>query len=197
MPLLISPLMDPARLAPGTQPSLGVEGGLVLRPWRAEDAGALLEVFADPVIRRWHNRRLDDTEEARRWIQEWRGAWTAGEGAHWAVADGRSDEVLGRISLGRFVAMSGQAEVTYWTAPRARGGGVATRAVRAAGEWALAEPRFHRLELTHSVHNEASCRVAHRSGYALEGTRRRALLHRDGLHDAHLHARLRPSEPEG
>ncbi|MBU7600578.1 GNAT family N-acetyltransferase [Streptomyces sp. P38-E01] len=196
MPLLISPLLDPARLAQGAQPSLGAEGGLVLRPWRTEDAEALVEVFADPVTRRWHNRRLDDAEEARRWIGGWRDAWTAGGGAHWAVADGRSDEVRGRLSLARFVAMSGQAEVTYWTAPRARGAGVATCAVRAAGEWALAEPRFHRLELTHSVHNEASCRVAHRCGYALEGTRRRALLHCDGLHDAHLHARLRASEPE-
>ena len=43
----------------------------------------------------------------------------------------------------------------------------------------------------HSVANHASCRVATKSGFPLEGTHRRALLHTDGWHDMHLHARLR------
>jgi ribosomal-protein-alanine N-acetyltransferase len=49
---------------------------------------------------------------------------------------------------------------------------------------------FHRLELTHSLANAASCRVAHKVGYRLEGTLRQHGLHADGWHDMHLHARL-------
>ena len=33
--------------------------------------------------------------------------------------------------------------------------------------------------------------MAAKAGFALEGTKRSALLHADGWHDMHLHARIR------
>lgn len=54
---------------------------------------------------------------------------------------------------------------------------------------------LNRLELAHSVHNDASCRVAANASYALEGTKRAEGLHADGWHDMHLHARLRADLP--
>ncbi len=51
-------------------------------------------------------------------------------------------------------------------------------------------PAGSRLELQHSRQNRASCRVAERSGFALEGTRVRSRLHVDGWHDMHLHGRV-------
>jgi len=51
-------------------------------------------------------------------------------------------------------------------------------------------PGLHRLELTHSVANAASCRVALRAGFVLEGTRRAEGLRTDGWHDMHLPARI-------
>jgi [ribosomal protein S5]-alanine N-acetyltransferase len=50
---------------------------------------------------------------------------------------------------------------------------------------------FHRLDLEHAVANNASCRVAGKTGFAAEGVRRSAWLLADGRHDAHAHARLR------
>jgi ribosomal-protein-alanine N-acetyltransferase len=52
------------------------------------------------------------------------------------------------------------------------------------------EAGLRRLELAHSTQDPASCRVAGKAGYVVEGTRRRALLHEDGWHDMHLHAHL-------
>ena len=47
-----------------------------------------------------------------------------------------------------------------------------------------------RLENVHAVENMASCRVADKAGFALEGTLRSAMLHADGWHDMHLHAAI-------
>jgi len=94
------------------------------------------------------------------------------------------------VTLGRFDPEQGQAEVTYWTAAAARGTGVAPAAVGAVAGWAFDVLGLHRLELQHSTGNPASCRVAEKAGFVLEGTRRSALLHDDGWHDMHLHARL-------
>jgi hypothetical protein len=86
--------------------------------------------------------------------------------------------------------MDGVAECTYWVLPAARGRGVATGATVAMARWALHDLGLHRLELRHATANPASCRVAARAGFGLEGTLRGAMQHPDGWHDMHLHARL-------
>jgi RimJ/RimL family protein N-acetyltransferase len=48
--------------------------------------------------------------------------------------------------------------------------------------------------LNHSTRNNASCRVAVKSGFLLEGTKRSDAVHSDGRHDMHLHARIRGDE---
>ena len=68
--------------------------------------------------------------------------------------------------------------------------GVATGATVAVAGWALGDLGLHRLELRHSTANPASCRVAVKAGFTLEGTQRSAMRHPDGWHDMHLHARV-------
>lgn len=99
--------------------------------------------------------------------------------------------MLGRIALGSLNLDDGVAECGYWVLPTARGAGVAPRALTAVTAWALAEAGFHRLHLSHSTRNEASCRVAIKAGFPLEGTKRSEAIHSDGRHDMHLHARIR------
>jgi RimJ/RimL family protein N-acetyltransferase len=170
------------------QPVLTADGGLVLRPWRPGDASALMTAHADPAIQRWHRRRLDSVEEARQMIEDWTAEWTAETRACWAVTDG-SDLLLGRLSLRPQLAL-GAGEFGYWVLPAARGAGVAPRALQAGTSWALDTLGLHRVELVHSTANQASCRVAAKVGYELEGTKRSDLLHADGWHDMHLHAKI-------
>ncbi|MCZ9346905.1 GNAT family N-acetyltransferase, partial [Streptomyces sp. TRM76130] len=128
--------------------------------------------------------------EVRGWIAEWQRAWAEERNAQWAVADAVGDGLLGRVALRDVLLGDGVAEVAYWTVAAARGRGVAARATAALARWALDEVGLHRLELTHAVANTASCRVAERAGFVLEGVKRSALRHSDGWHDMHLHARL-------
>ncbi|WP_181139674.1 GNAT family N-acetyltransferase [Streptomyces sp. Ru71] len=191
MPYLTQPVLPAGTLSRTPQPTIPTDDGLVLRPWRAQDAPAVYEAFQDPVIHQWHVRSADSEEEVRGWIAEWQRAWAGERTAQWAVADADGDRLLGRVGLRQIELLDGAAEVAYWTHAAARGRGVAARATRALARWALEEIGFERLELLHAVRNEASCRVAAKAGFALEGTKRRALLHPDGWHDMHLHARVR------
>ena len=63
--------------------------------------------------------------------------------------------------------------------------------LRALARWSFDTLGLHRLFLLHSTANLASCRVAAKTAFGVEGTLRNSLLHADGWHDAHLHARLR------
>lgn len=106
---------------------------------------------------------------------------------HWAIT--RDDgQMLGRIALRGLDFDDGIAGAAYWMLPAGRGAGAASRTLTALTAWALDEIGFHRLQLDHSTRNHASCRVATKSGYLLEGTKRSAAVHDDGRHDMHLHA---------
>ncbi|MEU0471485.1 GNAT family N-acetyltransferase [Streptomyces olivaceus] len=191
MPYLTRPVIAEGTLSRTPQPALPTGDGLLLRPWRADDAPAVHAAFQDPAMHQWHARAADSEDEVRGWIAEWQRAWEGERGVQWAVADASDDRLLGRVALREVVLGDGLAEVAYWTTAAARGRGVAARATRALAHWALDGIGFQRLELLHAVANEASCRVAHKSGFAMEGTKRSALLHPDGWHDMHLHARVR------
>ncbi|BCM71298.1 MULTISPECIES: GNAT family N-acetyltransferase [Streptomyces] len=191
MPYLTSPVVAPGALARRPQPTVPAGSGLLLRPWRAADAPAVHAAFQDPVLRQWHIRSCDSADEAAGWIAQWEQGWADEREAQWAVVDETTDELLGRVALRQILLGDGVAEVAYWTVARARGRGVAVRATAAVTHWAFEEIGFHRLELTHATANEASCRVAGKAGFALEGTKRSALNHQDGWHDMHLHARVR------
>ncbi|MFJ3823797.1 GNAT family N-acetyltransferase [Streptomyces nodosus] len=195
MPYLVSDVLPAGTLAHVPQPTIPGDR-LVLRPWTFDDAPAVHAAFQDPVLQQWHARAADSEDEVRGWIEEWRTAWGEERVAQWAVADADTGRLLGRVALRQIVLADGTGEVAYWTVPAARGQGVAARATRALARWALDEIGFHRLELLHALGNEASCRVAMRTGFPLEGTKRSALLHPDGWHDMHLHARVREDHTE-
>lgn len=172
------------------QPVIPAGEGLVLRPWLRMDAPEVYTAFQDPAIQRFHARTAESVEEAGDWVETWGRMWITGTDANWAVADSRTGHVVGRASLRSMLLAQGLAEIAYWVLPSARGRGIAPRAVAALTAWAFDEIGFHRLELRHSVHNPQSCRVAIKSGFALEGVNRSATLHADGWHDIHMHARV-------
>jgi RimJ/RimL family protein N-acetyltransferase len=184
------PTIAAGTLARGPQPVLPAAGGLLLRPWQEADVPVFLAAYQDPEIQRWHTRRPGSEPAVRRWFDRYRRDWAEELGGHWAVTRG-GGTVLGRIAFRGLDLDDGVGGCAYWVLPAARGAGVASRALTALSEWALGGVGFHRLELDHSTRNEASCRVATRSGFALEGTKRSAAVHADGRHDMHLHARVR------
>ncbi|MFF0528528.1 GNAT family N-acetyltransferase [Nocardia amikacinitolerans] len=138
----------------------------------------------DVVQRFW-----DADQPTSAWIATWIDDWTGGLHAHWAVTDADHGRLLGRASVKDKDPVAGQGGLAYWTVPAARGAAVAPRACSALTRWAF-DLGFHRLELVHSVHNPASCRVATKTGFTLEGVKRSAGLHLDGWHNMHLHARI-------
>ncbi|GAA3102545.1 RimJ/RimL family protein N-acetyltransferase [Kribbella aluminosa] len=188
MPLLVDPALARGVLREIAQPRL-VSDGLTLRPWRRSDAAAVWTAFDCPDIQRWHVRGLDSLDEAGDWVTQWADRWDDETAASWAVVDG-DDQPLGQVGLRNISLAEGSASLSYWVTPDARGRAVAARSVDALSAWAFGPIGFNRLNVHHSTANTASCRVAERTGFRLEGTLRQAIKHADGWHDWHLHGRL-------
>jgi RimJ/RimL family protein N-acetyltransferase len=154
------------------------------------DIDDALEMSRDPAIVQWYSTRIVDRESAKRWLL--RGSdWSEGQHATWAVAD-LADRLVGNVSIVRIDRVDQlSAQVSYRTAPWARDRGVATYALRSATRWAFDTLHLERLELMHAVANPASCRVAQKAGYLLEGVQRQGFRDDSGQRwDSHLHSRL-------
>ncbi|RAO39429.1 hypothetical protein PSN13_00453 [Micromonospora saelicesensis] len=190
MPLLVAPALPAGSFADQEQPHLPVRPGLALRPWRDDDAPAVRAAFDCPQIQRWHVRRIDGDDEARSWTAQWAGRWRDETAASWAIVDA-DDRPLGQVGLRGVLLDEASAQVSYWLLPAARGGGIATEALGTLTRWSFTRAGLHRLALEHSTANAASCRVATRAGFPVEGVARGSVRHADGWHDMHLHARLR------
>jgi RimJ/RimL family protein N-acetyltransferase len=187
---LIAPVVSPGSFGHLPQPALDVDERSFLRPWTLEDTATVVEAYSDPEIQRWMPYFYDVTE-AEGVIERWGDAWRNETGACWAIATRFDNAAFGRFAFQTIDLISGSAEIAYWLLPHSRGNGYAPIATSSISRWAFDQLGLHRLELVHSVKNVASCRVAVRAAFELEGTLKSECLYQDGWHDTHLHARVR------
>jgi RimJ/RimL family protein N-acetyltransferase len=165
-------------------------GHLTLRPARTSDVAAALEMLLDPAVLQWFPGPDVVTPTS---VVEWltnSADWSSGRYAVWMVEG--VDGVVGIAMVVNIDREDKEAWIAYRTLPRHRGQGVATAAVDAIVRYAFDVLGLERLTLKHAVANPASCRVAQKTGFALEGTERGGYRDTSGRRwDSHVHGRLR------
>lgn len=170
---------------------------MLLRRWERTDIACVREAkgFAD--------------EEAMAWIE---GQWRRGQdgaGISLAITEAGSGEALGCIGLlvrpqpgtvptghGEglvFATQPGTVGIGYWVLGRARGRGLATRAVVLLVRWAIEDTGMGRIEALVEPDNVPSQRVVEHAGFHREGHLRAYLdLQPDGRRgDALVYSLLR------
>lgn len=167
-------------------------GGLTLRPWSAGDASAVRTAFAEPGMERQAD--IATEQDAADWIRARQEQWAAGSAYSFAVTNGPG--LLGGVMVSSVERRHLTGWVSYWTVAAAQGRGIATSACRLLAAWAFSDLGLFRLELGHRVNNPASCKVARRAGFAVEGLERQKLLYDGVRYDVELHARL-ATDPAG
>jgi RimJ/RimL family protein N-acetyltransferase len=158
------------------------DGVVTLRPWRLDDADDVRRACDDPLTMQYLPVPSPYTAEDGIFYV---GTlvplmWAEGEQANVAVTDAATGELLGAVGLKLELRKHRVAEVGYWTAPWARGQGVAARAAALHAQWGLDELGLNRIELLADVENRASQRAAEKAGFTLEGVSRRSRPDRTG-----------------
>lgn len=177
--------------------------GIVVRPWRALDLAAFTALQHDPDGRRWSPAFERKSAEALQQSLDHEVEVGPGGGpGGFAVVDADLERVLGEVSyrLDLPIPPFSIADVGYTVLPSARGGGVASTALRLLTAWLMdpAGADLARVQLDHAVGNRASCRTAARAGYLQEGIRPGYLPLREHAaapivrHATCLHGTVRP-----
>jgi RimJ/RimL family protein N-acetyltransferase len=158
---------------------------LVLRPYEEADVPAHTEMMNDETVVAWTAvPHPYTTADAEKWVRRIAPAQrTAGRGIALAVTEFLTQRLVGTIRLGNTDWRIRATEVSYITAPWARGEGYATESVLAVAQWLFRDLRFERLELRTPADNTAAQQVAQKIGCISEGVLRNAWIARTRTED--------------
>lgn len=160
---------------------------LTLRPWAASDAPAVLAAFGASDLGSQSAGPIRTRTDAVLWIERLR-LLDARRAVAFAVDE--DGTAVGSVMVSAIERRHDTGWVSYWTAPLARGRGIATVAAAALAAHAFDQLGLFRLELGHRLNNPASCGVALGAGFAAEGIERAKLRYGERRYDVETHARL-------
>lgn len=145
---------------------------ITLREIREEDAEDMLDWMHDPESQKGFQKNILGVtlEEAREFCRnaKLRENLEQGQSIHLAVA-GAGDEYLGTISLKEINPEYHSAELAIALRKKARGKGIATKAVELLLKKAFEEMNLHRIYLTVLADNIPAIRLYERCGFVFEG----------------------------
>lgn len=156
----------------GEQPTL-TDGVVTLRPWRDEDAPGAVAA-SDEAVARWAGGPVGVSEQLRA-IHAWREGWRDRTRVGFVIE--HQGVAAGFCEVLRSGSTDPTGELRWALYADHRGHGLATRAVRALGDWTLAEAEhgglgLSRIEARVEPGNASALRVATRSGLRREGVER-------------------------
>lgn len=153
---------------------------LVLRPFEEADIAAYAEMMNDELVTAWTAAPQPYTEaDARAYITEVAPAERAeGRGIVLAVTEFLTQRLVGSVRLRHTDWRVRSSELSYVTAPWARGEGYASEAALATAQWLFRDQKFERIELRTAADNTAAQQVAQKIGCISEGVLRGAWIAR-------------------
>ena len=160
------------------------DGVITLTFFAPSDAPLLLEADGDAE----HRRRFDfpddfvpSLQHSENVIARWERERLAGVRFVFAVRSAANGELLGGCELRPL--SNGAANLSYWTYPRHRCRGVASRAVTLAREVAVAELDFRSLQIVADHDNIPSRQIAARNGFEEVGEQDGRILYTLAVRD--------------
>ena len=149
------------------------DGVVVLRPWKIDDAPALMAGCREPDIAGWFSLPSPYTfGHAITWIGDAEAAWSDGRDAHLAVDEAATGRVVGALGLRGVDPAEAQGHFTYWVGAAHRRRGFARRALALMATWARDDLGLERLEAAAAVGNAGGRSAAEAAGFRPEAVYR-------------------------
>lgn len=156
------------------------DGKIIVRTYRAEDAGALYEAARESIAEvsvwlPWCHENYS-IEESREFVVSRELASQGDEWYSFAVFEKDAERFLGGVGLNFINRVHQVGNLGYWVRTSAAGRGIATQAAHLVARFGFEQRGLHRIEILAAVENIASQRVAEKIGAVREGVLRKRLL---------------------
>jgi ribosomal-protein-alanine N-acetyltransferase len=170
---------------------------IALRLLCSVDTLAFVEGLRDPDVFQfaYGGRLRADPADVGEYIARVPGRLEAGEAILLAVTDADGGAFLGKTMLFGIDADERDAELGFWLSPRARGRGVAARAIGLTVSWAFDELGLERVHGLTETDNAAAQRTMEKAGLVREGVLRGLERRPRGRVDFVSYSMLHTDEP--
>jgi ribosomal-protein-serine acetyltransferase len=164
------------------------DGRITLRPCRPGDAEAVCAAVRESIaeVSRWAPWCPPDyaMSNCRPWLETRAAAWMDAKEFDFVILDARDGALLGGCGLNDINRTHNFANLGYWVRTSRTGEGIATAAARLVAKFGFEQLGFSRLEIVVAVENQASQRVAEKTGATREGIERNRHVVREKVYDA-------------
>jgi RimJ/RimL family protein N-acetyltransferase len=171
-------------------------GGLRLRPYRGDDAVAILAAVRESVdvVGRWlpwcHSGY--DANDAEAWVAHCGESWRSGEHFAFAAFEIASGQYLGGFGLNQRNRLHNFMNLGYWVRASRQRHGIAVRAAHLVATFGFQQIGLTRIEIIAELDNLASRRVAEVVGASFEGVARNRIVARGRATDAAVYSLVQP-----
>ena len=171
---------------------------ITLRPYRDDDADALLALYGDPVVTRWWSHEpWSDRQQAIEYLERMRRDRENSEFYPWAIAANEGDALIGTAALYEIDRTHKRGMLGYSLSPSMQGRGYAGDALRLLIDFAWSSLELQRIEADTDPENIASRRLLERLGFVFEGSMRKRWFVHGAWHDTSWYGLLREDAQTG
>lgn len=167
-------------------------GDIVLREKNLEDVENFFHYYSDPQVNKFIMSEIPHTlQEARQELLYWRGIFYRNDGIYFAIADKKTNKMIGSIGLTSLNAYNNRIELSYDLAKEYWRQGISFTAANAVIEYAFEVMKVNRIEASIAVGNEASRELLLKCRFKLEGVLRQHRYHRGEYVDVYFMSLLK------
>ena len=147
---------------------------------------AILETIKELSPWMWWCHSDYSIEDTKTWIESCPEACEKGTEYGFAIKDSKNNSFIGCCGANNINWRDNYANLGYWVRTSHSGQGIATAATLLLAQFAFKELSLNRVEIVVATKNEASIRVAERTGALREGTLRKRIVVRENVYDAFM-----------
>lgn len=171
---------------------------ITLRPYRDDDADALLGLYGDSVVTRWWSHEpWTQRQQAIEYLERMRRDRVDSEFYPWAIATNADDALIGTAALFEIDRTHQRGMIGYALSPAQQGHGYAHESLRLLLDFAWNTLDLQRIEADTDPENTASRRLLERLGFSHEGSMRKRWFVHGEWHDAAWYGLLREDTDAG
>lgn len=167
-------------------------GDVVLREKQESDIADFFCYYSDPEVSKFILCDIPQAiEDAARELRYWRGVFYQNDGIYFAIADKKTNKMIGSIGLTSHNTYQSRIEISYDLAKEYWRRGITTRAMKVVIDYAFDVLKVNRIEASVSCDNIASKELLLKCGFTLEGVLRQHRYHRGSFVDVYFFSMLK------